>query len=207
MWCRCADNKRQAAERRARRYADANLPHQRPGQTARTFENFKPTKGAVQAVKSANAFSDGEISMLTLVGVQGTGKTHLLEAIGRRCLEAGETVRYDLVSELLDRLRGTYAAASEEDLWSVTEWYRTRGVLLLDDIGLEAATDWAAEKVTALVDERYRNGGRLVVATNSKDRDTMADHMGARLADRLWDVNSGIVHQAYITSPSYRTAK
>ena len=84
--------------------------------------------------------------------------------------------------------------------------YARAPVLLLDDLGAEKTTEWAAEKLTALVAERYRTGGRLVVATNL-DFDQMAEKVGNRIADRLFDDRTGKVLSVTLTTSSYRTGR
>lgn len=205
--CRCPERESTAVSEAQLRWGDSNVPHRAPGQTPLTFKNFERKKGVERAYLAVGEFvrKVAENHIVVISGERGTGKTHLLEAIARECLNQGGKVRYELVSEMVDRMRGTYSENATVDLHSLMEWYRGQGVLLLDDLGLEKATDWTAEKVTALVDDRYRNGGRLVVATNLSNREQMAEHIGDRLADRLWDTNTGAVKQVYLTCESYRT--
>ena len=204
--CRCGERSRQRQEAEAARLRQANLPGRRQG-GPRTFENFQAREGSEEGYEAARAFvHDSEASsLLTLVGGVGSGRTHLLEAIGRAYIARGAIVRFELVSEMLDRMRATHGDHSTEGLYELMDYYRTAHVLLLDDLGLERQTDFAVERLTALVDDRYRNGGRLAVSTNIENQDEMAEHMGDRLADRLWDRNSGVADVVYLTCGSYRT--
>ena len=191
---------------------EANLPHT---SAHRTFANFDARRGTQKALEAAWDFVRGNADehILVLIGDKGTGKTFLLEAIGRECLHLGETVRYELVAELLDRLRNV-VGSDTEDLHQVMEWYRRVGVLLLDDLGTRDFSSFDEERILMLVDDRYRNRGRLVVATNKtmlrgetleKFLERMAQHIGDRLASRLWDTSaSGGVRQAVLECGSYR---
>ena len=76
-------------------------------------------------------------------------------------------------------------------------------ILLLDDVGQGNASEWVREKITALVDRRYRNVGGLVITTNLT-KDEMAAHMGFRLASRLWDRQGGSVKLVHLTCGDYR---
>jgi DNA replication protein DnaC len=121
-------------------------------------------------------------------------------------LEAGYLVRYEYVPVMLDNLRATYDADAEvkfADRWAM---YARAQVLLLDDLGAEKASEWAIEKLTALVSERYRTRGMLVVATNLTF-DQAAESLSYRLADRLWDERTGKVCSVTITADSYRTGR
>ena len=121
---------------------------------------------------------------MTISGPTGTGKTHMLEAIGRHWLDQDRTVRYEVAATMVDRVR-RQAQEGITDLWDWWDWYQGRHLLLLDDLGLERYTPFAAEHLTRLVDGRLTSGLPLVVATNL-DRDQMAEHLGDRIASRLY---------------------
>ena len=205
--CICEDKMEAERLKLARRVVEANLPHQRAGQVARQFDNFLPVKGSEDAFEQSKVFAKGTIAetILVLIGTQGCGKSHLVEAVARHCLADGMTVRYELVPELLDRLRSGYSNYSEETTATLMDSYRSYRMLVLDDLGLESPTEFARERLTSLVDERYRNGGLLVVATNQQSQQEMAARIGPRLAERLWDTVTGTSKQVYMTCPSYRT--
>lgn len=208
--CRCPERDRGKAKEVADRLRGSNLPHAADPEKHKTFETFNAGRdGVVEAHNAAWAFAISDKAMkaniLVLLGAVGTGKTHLVEAIGREIHRRGGTVRYEVVSELLDRLRNAFSDQSEDSIFTVMEWYQTRSALLLDDLGAEKPTAMAIERVSGLVDARYRNGERLVIATNLKDQDGMAAHLGDRLADRLWSKERDAVKRVYLTCQSYRT--
>ena len=195
-YCNCegvAVQKREDLEDRA------HLP-----QKLATFETFEPRAGTEEALTASLQFALGKgPHLLLLTGGAGCGKTHILQSIGRMCLDAGQSVRYELVADLLDRLRATYSDESEESYEQAARLYRYPTYLLLDDIGLEKASEWVTEKITALVDDRYRNGRRLAVATN-KNRVQIASTMGFRLASRLWDTDPNTAKVVQMTCSDYR---
>jgi DNA replication protein DnaC len=167
----------------------------------KTFGTFSKIKGSEEAYEAAWLFAAGTgPNILMMEGGVGRGKSHLLQAIGWQCLDAGISVRYELVADLLERLRRSYNPNVPESYEEVMKVYYESAYLLLDDIGLEKPTDWVIEKITAMVDDRYRNGRRLAVATN-KSKTEIASTMGARLASRLWDSHSKVVK---LTCSDYR---
>ncbi|ANS05725.1 DNA replication protein [uncultured Mediterranean phage] len=201
-WCRCAQRAEAARIEDAQRVHEANFPR---ADGLRVFETFESREGTERAVGAARTFAGNKLTPgLVLIGGTGSGKTHLLEAIGRVTLSNGGTVRYEMVKDLLERLRATNAYESGEETHEVLSYYQGVGVLLLDDLGVERGNPYAVEQVTAMVDYRYRHGLAFVVATN-KTKDQVAEHMGDRLSDRLWDDRSGRVTQVYLTAESYRT--
>lgn len=149
---------------------------------------------------------DGDYHILTLSGRNGSEKTHLLETVGRMSLEAGYLVRYEYVPVLLDNLRAAYEDDAEVKFAGRWAMYGRAELLLLDDLGAEKGSEWATEKLTALVAERYRTGGMLAVATNLTF-DQAAESLGYRLADRLWDERTGKVCSVTISADSYRTGR
>ena len=182
--CRCQSWEEQRQRDTELRYAQAALPS-----GGRTFDNFLGRPGTDDMLSAARRFADRQgPKMLVMVGQTGTGKSHLLEAIGRHALEADRTVRYDLASTFLNRLRHTYESDSGDDVHDLTAWYQRRHTVLLDDIGMESATAWVREQLTTLVEERLHSGGWMALATNLS-KTAMADRMGDRLASRLYAGN------------------
>ena len=201
--CRCRTREEQIQRDTELRYAQAALPS---GKTARTFDNFLGRPGTDKMLAAARNFADRQgPRMLVLVGETGTGKSHLLEAIGRQALESDRTVRYDLTSTFLNRLRHTYDSDSGEDVHDLTAWYQRRHTVLLDDIGMESATAWVREQLTTLIEERLHSGGWMALATNLS-KATMADRMGDRMASRLFAGNPELSEVSLVinTAEDYR---
>ena len=201
-WCRCARHEVALEEAGLDREARANLPVSILD--GASFGNFQPRPQVMQAFEAACDFATGDgAPILVMHGPPGTGKTHLLEAIGRAALSQGKSVRYELVADLLESIR-PHRNNDESELhrMHLCEEVHT---LLLDDLGLEKPSEWVEEKVTALIDGRYRESRHLVIAMNL-DRRALENRLGDRLADRLFDVKSGKVTQVYIPAEteSYR---
>ena len=201
--CKCRGREEQQRRDEELRHAQAALP---TGGITRTFDNFRARPGTDDMLAAARRFADRQgPRMLVLVGQTGTGKSHLLEAIGRHALESGRTVRYDLASTFLNRLRHTYESDSGEDVHDLMAWYQRRHTVLLDDIGMESATPWVREQLTTLVEERLHSGGWMALATNLS-KTAMADRMGDRLASRLYAGNPELSEVSLVinTAEDYR---
>lgn len=219
--CRCAEKETAKEQAAKQRLWDSNLPHPDPARYA-TFATFKELNGTADALDAAWDFAQGTMAanILVFLGPKGTGKTHLLEAIAREALRRGGdvkhdlrgqpyvsdfTVRYEVASKLLDRMRAALTGQTNEGIHELMEWYESRWLLILDDVEHIKATDMAGERIPALVDDRDRNGTRLVVASNVLTQAEMADKFGDRLADRLWNTRTGAVRVEHLTCESYRT--
>ena len=202
--CRCAQNNRENEQRESLRRSQANLPHEHTD-FHRTFENFTAREGTHEAVKATQAFCRGEgASILVLVGTTGSGKSHLIEAVGRTILTSGESVRYELVADYIDRYRASYSQSSDIDAATLPGWYGTFSTMLLDDLDLERQTEFATEKLTQIVETRMQHGGRLIITTNLNYGEVEQKY-GTRLASRLWDRSDrGTVSTIVLTATDYR---
>ena len=201
--CRCQSQEAIVRRETEFRHVQAALPS---SGKVRTFDNFILRPGTEEMLAAARQFASGNgPKMLVLVGQTGTGKSHLLEAIGRTALESNRTVRYDLTSTFLNRLRHTFDSDSGEDFHDLTAWYQRRQTVLLDDIGMESATAWVKEQLVTLIEERLHSGGWMALATNLS-KTALADRMGDRLASRLYASNPDLSDVSMIvnTAEDYR---
>jgi DNA replication protein DnaC len=209
-YCRCNvvddEEKRTNASNYLLTVRSAGLPSSVKGPTPRefvagTFANFTNHQGTEDALAMALDFTVGNSPpVLVFVGPPGSGKTHLLEAIGRQFLDQGRTVRYELVAHLLQRLRSSYNMNEES---RVMEVCYGADLLLLDDLGLEKPSDWVREQITSLVDERWRNNRLLVIGTN-ESHTTIEERLGSRISSRLFDRSSGKAKVVYLVTGDYR---
>ena len=76
-------------------------------------------------------------------------------------------------------------------------------LLIIDDI-TEYGTEYSAQVLTEILEPRYNGRGLMAVATNLTQV-TMAEIWGYRLADRIFDIESGGTELVYTHGPSYRS--
>lgn len=202
--CKCADRQLEKKAEDQRRWVQANLPTDIPG--GRRFSDFRVDTGTEGMYQAAQEFSEGRgPHILVLVGGHGCGKSHLMESTLRAMLERGLRCRYEVGKRYLDKLRHTFQGGEVQDLAALTGWYRAFGVLGVDDVGMERSTDFAASEITDLVDERMLYSRPTILATN-KTKDEMAEHLGDRLASRMYATNPEIGSVKLVVSggPDYR---
>jgi DNA replication protein DnaC len=114
---------------------------------------------------------------LILLGNVGVGKTWAALALARAALPH-MSVRFVSVPALLESLR--------PDGGGHLGWYTRVGLLVLDDLGAERLTDWSAEQLYQIVNERWAHE-RPIIATSNLNPAQVAAAVGARTWDRLRD--------------------
>lgn len=183
--CRCNQVAQEAQQRRLQQRL--NLSRRLRTQTFDTFSTFDEPdppqgRGSNQAAyETARSFAQAPVGWLLLTGPTGTGKTHLLAAIAHACLAQARPVAFATTPELLDALREGF---DEPDFGYHARLTQLRhiAVLLLDDLGAEASTTWAQEKLFQLLNARYNAGRPTVIATNLPLR-KLAPRLRSRLTD------------------------
>ena len=128
---------------------------------------------------------------LTLQGANGCGKTHLAAAIANRALANGSSVFFAVVPDLLDHLRASFAPGSEVGYDELFETVRNVDLLVLDDLGAQATTQWAQEKLYQVVNYRTVSGLPTVVTTDQPLEQIQAAH--PRIVARIADPHAGSV--------------
>jgi DNA replication protein DnaC len=101
------------------------------------------------------------------IGGTGTGKTHLLTALGYRACELGFSVRYTRVIEMLN---GLITAQINGTLEKAMRAFTRPLLLLLDELGYLAIDKRGADLLFQVVATRYESGA-IVLTTNRPFRD------------------------------------
>lgn len=148
-------------------------------------------------LSQAQQYAASPRGWLVLMGTYGCGKTHLAAAVANTCVEYGMHTLFLTVPDLLDWLRYSYDA-TDTTFEQRFEEIRNVGLLVLDDLGAQNATKWAAEKLFQIIDYRYSRKLPLVVTTNLSFED-LDDRIRSRLQDP--DLSTRV----RILAPDYRT--
>ena len=116
---------------------------------------------------------------MLLLGPVGTGKSSAAALLCRATVEAGRSVVWQYVPDLVDQLmdkamkrQEIIARASNADL------------LVWDDFGVRDMADWELGYLDQIVERRYREFRPMVVTSNLSSQDLVGDSRLNRIVDR-----------------------
>ena len=170
-----------------------------------TFDTFQTESSGVpeismslnEALNTSREFANHPAGWLVFVGAYGCGKTHLAAAIANSRVERQLPVLFVVVPDLLDYLRASYAPDSPATYDERFDQMRNIEMLILDDLGTQNATPWAAEKLYQILNYRYNAELPTVITMNQ-----LLEDLDPRLTSRLRDQN--LVHVIPIYASDHR---
>jgi DNA replication protein DnaC len=89
---------------------------------------------------------------LCLVGPAGTGKSHVLVALGIAAVNAGHKVRYDTAADLVDAL---YRGLADNSVGKLIDTLLRNDLILIDDVGFAPLDDKGAQLLFRLISAAY----------------------------------------------------
>lgn len=95
-------------------------------------------------------------------GQTGRGKTYAAATAARLVIESGQEAYFTSVKSLLDQIKATYDGEKTD----AAKRAETADLLVLDDFGVERATDWSIETLTALIDNRIYQQKCIIFTSN-----------------------------------------
>ena len=173
-----------------------------------TFESFKESGNGAnyeqgmslkEALRASKNYAQAPDGWFTLYGLTGVGKTHLAVAVACERINAGDSVFFAGVLDLLNNLRNAFDRDSNVSFGQLFEQVRSAPLLILDGLGDESETEsaWGQEKLFQIV--AYRHNARLpTVITANEQFPKIRGPMGSRLRD------SSLNLYMPIEAPDYR---
>lgn len=131
-----------------------------------TFSTFVvgPSNRLAHAAALSVAENPGQTyNPLFVYGGVGLGKTHLLHAIGQRCISDGRTVRYisseTFTNDLVQSIRN-------KQMDQFRERYRTPDVLMIDDIQFIAGKESTQEELFHTFNDLHSHGKQVIISSD-----------------------------------------
>ena len=186
------------ARRRIRRVNEAKFPR------TKRLADFDPTRlpdlpAATLAHLAGGSWIDaGE--PLVLLGDSGTGKTHLLIALGTAAAEQGRRVRYVTTAALVNELA---EAADDKQLSRVVGRYARLDLLCLDEVGYVTLDPRGAELLFQIITAREERAS-IACASNAPFSEWGTTFTDARLAAAVVDRLTFNAHIIQTGTTSYR---
>jgi DNA replication protein DnaC len=171
----------------------------------KTLENYDFTWPKRIPKQSILRLFDGDFvaqhACAVFIGPTGTGKSHLLNALGYAACEKGISVRFTRVVDMINDL---VAAQRRGALQKALRDYTRPQLLLLDELGYLPIDKRGADLLFQVVAARYESGS-VVVSTNRAFRDwgttfDVDNTLASAMIDRLMHHGEPIV----IEGESYR---
>jgi len=182
-----------------RRLREARLPKQK---TLAEYDfNFPKRAPKSVILRLFDCDFIGRQGCAVLIGPTGTGKSHLLTALGYTAAERGYSVRHTRVVDMINHLT---AAQIKGVLGNTLRTYVRPSLLLLDELGYLPIDKRGADLLFQVVAARYETGS-IVLTTNRPFREwgtlfDMDNTLATALIDRLMHHGEAIV----IQGDSYR---
>lgn len=167
-----------------------------------SLENFT---GNDRLIDHLRGVIDGPPVSVFICGACGCGKTHLAASIIRRLIQTGRirenkvSVKFASVVDLLMEVKATFNQRETEE--DVLSQYVRPMILVLDDLGAEKQSEWAAMTIYALIDRRYRDM-KTTIVTSNMTLEQIEQQLGSRTASRLAEYEIVIINM-----PDYRKKK
>jgi DNA replication protein DnaC len=186
------------ARRQVRRVKEAKFPRTKRLADFDTAALPDLPPAALAHLASGSWIDKGE--PLVLLGDSGTGKTHLLIALGTAAAEQGRRVRYVTTAALVNEL---VEAADDKQLSRVVGRYARLDLLCLDEVGYVRLDPRGAELLFQIITAREERAS-IACASNAPFSEWGTTFTDPRLAAAVVDRLTFNAHIIQTGSTSYR---
>ena len=121
---------------------------------------------------------------LFLTGPTGTGKTFISGCIAKSLIDRQKTVIYISAADLFDMYRKAAVREEDDASGSRLEKIRDCDLLILDDLGTEAVSDFSVSKLFSLISHRLGKGLSTIISSNC-DLNDISRTYGERISSRI----------------------
>jgi DNA replication protein DnaC len=135
-----------------------------------------------------------------VVGLSGTGKTHLAVSIARACIRNGRRGRFTTAAALVHEL---VEAVDDRRLQRLQKTLASQDLLIIDELGFVPLSKTGAELLFEMISQRYERGS--IVITSNLPFDEWTEVFGSeRLTGAILDRLTHHVHILEMNGESFR---
>lgn len=171
-----------------------------PKYAGKSFADYKVTADNERAVRIAQKYiRDKPDKGLYFYGGYGTGKTFLASLIAKEYINAGKSVIFGDMPELLDELKRTFDSKDISEA-EVLGQYCECDLLVMDDVGAGQLTAWKVGTTYKIINRRY-NANKPTLITSNLELDDLRKRLtvkdneldGGRIVSRLADKDAYVI--------------
>lgn len=137
---------------------------------------------------------------ILLTGATGTGKSFLMQALARRCINLGHNTKYYRVSTLLEEIKTSRLDGSYTKTLAKISKFK---LLLLDDFGVTPLKGDEINDLFEVIEDRMFNGS-IIITAQLPVRDWHAYLGNETIADAMMDRLIHTAHKIELDGPSMR---
>ena len=156
-----------------------------------SFKDYQMTPDNGEAIKLAMSSIVDDKKGLFINGHCGVGKSMLVAIVANEAVRNGRTVFFTSVPKLLQTIKATFDKDTGEDTGGLIQRLESVDLLIFDDLGSERATEWVAEILFSLINERYQNRKQTIFTSNltlveiAERLDEVSREAGTRIISRI----------------------
>lgn len=173
VMCKCEIERREAEETQRKAFEEQErikrlrkvgiTSDMYASKTFATDDGSDPKTGGIvrRYVEKRAEIQEKNIGLL-FHGGTGGGKTFWASCIANAMIDSGTSAMITTIPALITGMQADFEANKAR----ILEQIANVRFLVLDDIGFERKTEYAAEKMFEIIDTRYKSGRPLIVTTN-----------------------------------------
>ena len=121
---------------------------------------------------------------LFITGKSGVGKTVLAAGIAKECIKKHLPFRWISYPAFIMELQNLYRDDKESPFDTAQEIANTYGVLVIDDLGANKATEWVRQITYYIVNEREQRMLPVIITSNFS-LEEIAEQIDSRISSRI----------------------